>query len=385
MKKQIAIILVLMMLLVTATNVFAEKESNIEIVYFGTQRCITCHETSQSMKKTLEKYNQNGVNITVIEYDISDIESEDLFVKYATNYNVPSDKFKIVPTIFIGEDFFVGKDEIVDNLDEKISYYVSNPMMYKTIELEDKEFNVNNISFGIFTVILGGLLDGINPCAISMMLFFISFALLNQKKGNILLLGLSFCLGTFVAYYGIGVGLLKFIYAIDSIKYLAIIFYGMLIIMSLYLATLNIKDYINIKKGNYGEIKNQLSASSKNRIHTFIKNRVTGKVLYTTAFFSAFVISFFEFFCTGQIYLPMITYMIRLDIGGIGNYLLLAVYNLAFILPLVVITVIIHLGKEVIDISQVLLDKLSLVKLGGFIFFIIVAISMSIQLIKIIN
>lgn len=384
MNKKIMILsIAIIMLLVSNINVFAEKEDGIEIVYFGTKRCITCHETSQIIKDIIEKY-ENNLVINIKEYDITNVESEDLFIKYSTNYNVPKESFKVVPALFIGEDFFVGKEPITEGLEEKIIEYINNPEEYKVIELEDKEFNTKNIKFGIVSVMLGGLLDGINPCSISMMLFFISFAIVNKDKGNLLLLGLSFCLGTFVAYYGIGVGLLKFIYAIDSIKYIAIIFYGMLIIMSLYLATLNIIDYFNIKKGNLSNIKNQLSAGSKSRIHNFIKEKVTGKVLYTTAFFSAFIISFLEFFCTGQIYLPMLTYMIRLNVGGVGNYILLALYNFAFILPLLVIAIAIHLGKEIIDVSQILLDKLEWIKLAGFVFFVIVALTMSLQLMKLV-
>ena len=382
MKKQALIILTIFLLIISSINVYAGEENNIEIMYFGTDRCITCYETSKIIEKTIEDFNQKGINISIKKHDISNTDDEDLFLKYSTNYNISPDKFKVIPAIFIGDVAFVGKEEIVEELESILSYYVNNPDKYVVKQLKDESFNIKDINLGFFAVVLGGLLDGINPCSISMMLFFISFALLNQKRGNILLIGLFFCLGTFVAYYGIGIGILKFVYTIDSIKILGIVFYGLLVAMSIYLAILNIKDYVSIKKGNYGDIKNQLSSNSKKRIHNFIKKKATGKVLYLSAFLSAFVISFFEFFCTGQIYLPMITYMIRLNINSMGNYILLAIYNLAFILPLVVITIVIHYGKEVIDISQVLLNKLNLVKLMGAIFFIFVAISMSLQLIK---
>ena len=49
-----------------------------------------------------------------------------------------------------------------------------------------------------------------------------------------------------------------------------------------------------------------------------------------------FLISLFELGCTGQIYFPTLTYMIQRE-GGVAGWVLLGIYNLAFIIPLLVV------------------------------------------------
>lgn len=382
MKKISVILLIISILMGFNVTSFAKEPVEIEIFYFGTDSCINCYSTYKFINKVAKDFNDKGINVIINNFDISKEKNEDLFWKYLSNYNVSKKELKVIPAVFIGDTAFIGEEKINNNLIDKISYYSENPTEYKVKSLNTNSLDIKTLKMGVFAVILGGILDGLNPCSISMMLFFISFSLLNQKKGKLIFIGFYFCLGTFVAYYGIGIGLLKFMYIMESIRILSIIFYSSLIIMSLFLIILNIKDYIAIKQNNYGDIKNQLSSNTKKKIHNIIKEKSNEKALYISAFISAFLISFFEFFCTGQIYLPMITYMINLKINLMSNYVLLAIYNLSFVFPLIIITLILSYGKEVVDISQILLDKLGLIKLIGALFFTIVTITMGIQLLK---
>ena len=60
------------------------------------------------------------------------------------------------------------------------------------------------------------------------------------------------------------------------------------------------------------------------------------------AFASGIVISLLELACTGQVYLPTIVYMMKQGSLTAVGYLLL--YNIAFVLPLIVIFVLAWLG-----------------------------------------
>ena len=58
-------------------------------------------------------------------------------------------------------------------------------------------------------VFLAGLLDGVNPCAFSAMVFLISaLALAGRSKRTMLAIGLSYACGVFITYSLIGAGLL---------------------------------------------------------------------------------------------------------------------------------------------------------------------------------
>lgn len=359
-----------------SSTVFASNNKSIKVNYFGTDACLSCAKTEREMKSLIDELRERGVFIELIMYDTLDDEDEELFLKYNNHFNVVEGKYKVVPAVFIGDSYLIGDKDIKDGLEDEIMHFYENMDKYKEIDIEGSSADsmVNLTTLGIF---VAGLLDGINPCSIAMMLFFISFLFMtkdNTSKSKILILGFFFALGTFIAYLGIGIGLFKFIYFFSNMQIIMKGFYLLLFLMAIYLAYINILDYINIKKGKEEEIKNQLSRNMKRRIHSVIKKyNSNSKLIYLTAFVTAFVISFLEFFCTGQIYLPVITYMIKTS-EGLSYIPLLILYNLAFILPLLTITVLLHLGREVIDISTVLVTKLHSIKIIGAIFFICVAI-----------
>ena len=362
-----------------------DTSGNLIIYYFGTDSCFSCYETYQYLEKTVNELKAKDAKIVLKKFDTVDFENEKTFWEISVLHEVPFDSIKTIPAIFVGNDYLINKEDIIEKSKDLIKLKLYEEIEEKIeVQSNDKISILKDFNFNKLTVFIAGIFDGINPCAISIMLFFITYIIANNSKSNILYIGLSFCIGTFIAYLGIGIGLFKFIYAIGAVKYLGLAFYIGLTLLSLFLAILNISDYIAIKKGNYSEIKNQLSSPAKKRIHNLLKKASGSKTIYLTAFISAFIVSILEFFCTGQIYLPMITYMINLELNQANNYLLLVLYNLGFILPLAVITLLIYYGKKVIDISQLLVDKLSLIKLTGALFFIGVFILTLTQLTKMI-
>lgn len=65
-------------------------------------------------------------------------------------------------------------------------------------------------SFTLPMVLFNGLLDGINPCAISTLAFFMSLLAVSKVKGGgLLLMGVPFCLASFMTYTALGFGLLR--------------------------------------------------------------------------------------------------------------------------------------------------------------------------------
>ncbi len=79
----------------------------------------------------------------------------------------------------------------------------------------------------------------------------------------------------------------------------------------------------------------QLPGYLKRRIHASIRTRVRSTALAASALGLGFLVSVFEFACTGQVYLPTLAYLARL--GDARAVPLLAVYNLGFIAPLVAV------------------------------------------------
>jgi cytochrome c biogenesis protein CcdA len=100
------------------------------------------------------------------------------------------------------------------------------------------------------------------------------------------------------------------------------------------------------------------------------------------AFISGVLISFLELACTGQIYLPTIIFMSsvpELRVKAVG-YLLL--YNLMFIIPLIVVFILAYYGTTSKQLSAFLKKHAAAVKLGMAAVFLTLAIWLILTLLK---
>ena len=201
-------------------------------------------------------------------------------------------------------------------------------------------------SWGLWTVAGAGLIDGINPCAFTVLVFFISFLnFVGYRKRELLALGITFILAVFLTYILLGLGLFKFIQSLETFAWFSKIIYLGTAFLALVLGIYSLYDwYIYRKTGNPEEVKLKLPGFIKQMIHKTIQNasRNRKKTLIELAwavFLSGFIVSLLESVCTGQTYVPTIAYVFRdprLRINALG-YLVL--YNLMFILPLVIILI----------------------------------------------
>lgn len=212
------------------------------------------------------------------------------------------------------------------------------------------------------TVLLAGLIDGINPCALSMLLFFIMYLTINlNKKVNIFFIGIMFATGTFIAYFLSGIGIIKIINLVSIIKSIKITIYLLLTIFSFVLAYLNFLDFLEAKKYNISKIRLQLSDKNKEFIMNLIKKITTYKSQYIISLILGFVLTLSELLCTGQIYLYFLISISNFDY--LNKVFYLFVFNIGFVTPILLITFILQKGKEVMELSNVLFEKLWVIKI----------------------
>lgn len=352
-------------------------ETSVNFIYFGNDNCLECVKTTKFLNKNVPSQNYT--------YKNNFKHKNELYKKYK-EYNVPENKYNLVPVLFFDNStYMVGFEEI-----EKHFMNTENGNSLKIEEIEEiieKDKTIEDSFFENFTfigIMLAGMLDGINPCSIAMLLFFLSLISFNKGDNrNIILISLSYILGIFITYLLIGLGLYKFVIFLN-LTWLRHVIFIVTIILTVFLAFLNMSDYINIKKGKHNEIKAQLPIFLKHKIHNVLRKNDKQRFIILTTFISGILVSLLEFFCTGQIYLPTINYMIVTNTSAIKAFSYLIVYNLFFVLPLVIISCIVYFSKSIIDVSQVLVEKLHIIKLLTFLFFIIATIILTIQYIKII-
>lgn len=223
-----------------------------------------------------------------------------------------------------------------------------------------------------FWMIAGaGLVDGINPCAFAVIVFFISFlSVYKYEKREIIAVGAAYCAAVFIAYVLLGLGAFKFLYAMQGFYY---VMWGLKMITVLLCAAfllLSAYDcwhYCRTKDAS--GIILQLPVKYKTFIHkvmhAFLKDRNKSVWrLGAAALIVGFVVSLVEAVCTGQVYLPTIVVVLK-EAGDnfwrAAEFLL--VYNLMFIVPLVLVFMLALAGYESATFSGWFKKHLGLAKL----------------------
>jgi hypothetical protein len=119
----------------------------------------------------------------------------------------------------------------------------------------------------------------------------------------------------------------------------------------------------------------QLPKSVKEQIHKVIRTRHTGDkknifALIVSAVVTGFLVTLLEAVCTGQTYLPIIAFILKSEQLRVQAFVYLVLYNMMFILPLIVIFVCALMGVSSSGFSDILKRNLVLVKvLMAIVFF----------------
>ncbi|HTO23123.1 MAG TPA: hypothetical protein VMQ10_11660, partial [Spirochaetia bacterium] len=223
-------------------------------------------------------------------------------------------------------------------------------------------------------VVAAGLIDGINPCAFTTLIFLLaSLSLAGRGRNEVLVIGALFSLAVFLSYFLIGLGLFTALRAAAAVSVVSVVLRWVLVVVLAVFAGLSVYDYTLIRAGRPTEILLQLPSSFKKRIHTSIRTRVRMAALAGSSLVLGFLVSVFEFACTGQVYLPMLGYLARMrqQPYALG---LLALYNLCFIVPLLVVFAASWLGVTSGRITAAFQAHMGTVKLGLAVVFVGLAV-----------
>lgn len=173
-------------------------------------------------------------------------------------------------------------------------------------------------------VIVVGFLDGIHPCAIAILIFFVAFLLTLQRSlKSIFFLGLVYILVIFLTYLGVGVGLFSGIMIFGQHHFFAKLGSWLLIILGLW----NFKDFFFPRLP--GRLR--LPHASRAKINELLK-----KATLPTVIVAAFLVGLCSIPCSGGIYAAITALLAAKTTYWVGfAYLLL--YNLMFVAPLLII------------------------------------------------
>jgi hypothetical protein len=336
----------------------------VYLAYFFDPSCLECARVNAELSQLQAQYPQ----LVVQKYELP--QEAALNEAMSEKYGLPDEYHLLAPMIFIGEDYLL-PTEI--NL-ERLQALIENPEVAKAPPpwanlAGNEEAATSQIverfnQFSLLAVAGAGLLDGVNPCAFTTLIFFVSYlALVGRKGRDILLVGSAFTLAVFLTYLLMGLGLAEIIRQVSSFNLIGRLIYGLTAIICLGLAFLSLLDYFKIRQGRLTEISLQLPKSLKQRIHQTIRTHSRMRGYVGAAFGAGVLVSLFELACTGQVYLPTIVF-----VTGVAELRLIALaylvlYNLMFIVPLAFVFGLTYLGTSSQQFTTFFQAKAGTVKL----------------------
>ncbi|MBN1954944.1 MAG: hypothetical protein JW900_07820 [Anaerolineae bacterium] len=284
------------------------------------------------------------------------------------------------PAIFIGTDVLIGPEEITpQNIEALLEKYAATgtERVWKDFDPASEMDELVGLLPGLTAIAGFGLLDGLNPCAFATLIFLIAYLAAGERKGrDILLVGGLFTLGVFLAYLAVGLGLHAIL---DNLlgEHLAVLgrwVSGLTALFCLVLAVYSFLDFLKARRGQIEDMSLSLPGFLKKRIRAVIREGQKARAYFFAALVTGVVVSLLELACTGQVYIPIIISLA--SIPGLRLFATgyLVIYNLFFVLPLVVVFVLTYFGTSSLQLGRFLQKRTATIKLGTTLLFAALAI-----------
>jgi hypothetical protein len=340
---------------------------------FYSPGCHNCIRIKKEVMPAIEKEFQGKASI---DYrNIDDIENYKLFLSLEEKYHFQArDSF---PVFFFEGEFLSAQGNVGHNL---------RALLTKPVTVSGKvEAGLPKVDllkrfqgFTPFAIIAVGLIDGINPCAVTVIVFFISFlSFQGYRKREIAVIGLIFISSVYLTYVLIGLGIFQSLYSLQGFwmltKVINITVGSISIIFSIYA----LYDFILYRKTkNTDDMLLALPKSIKNQIHKVIgshyrlhtksvdpgfKRPLLG--LAVSALITGFLVSVLEAVCVAKIYLPTIIFVLKTTTFKLKALIYLLLYNLLFVVPLLIIFIFALTGTTSERFQSILKGHLGAIKI----------------------
>jgi len=382
---------IILIILLSLVSIKSVKAADRTVAYFKEYYCIECqgfigypdgYSNAYHPETDYVKIMEDQ-GITVLIYDIQkDDGANDLFTAYNKTYGNDNSN-PTVPILFFGTQFIEGADDLIVAINNNTIYNESVTPLLDVNVTEGGAFSDLRGFAGFMAVLGAGLLDGVNPCAIAMLLLFVSLLGFTDNKKSLILVSITYISALFFSYLLIGFGLLNVLnnYT-DQASIINTIINWVIFILVSFLFLLNLYDFFVSRKQDYSKVKNQLPkwVQKYNKLivkkFTYAMNNKENKkglisILILT-FILGLTLSVTELICTGQIYVTIVN-EIKYESVGYSYFLLLS-YNIMFIIPLVIIAVVSITSNGIMSTSNFIREHLHIIKILNALLFLIIAV-----------
>jgi len=334
--------------------------SAVAVAYYYTPGCRTCEQFLSTEIPRLSR--ELGVSINVQRKDVL---QPAVYGELAVLASSRGETLREIPALAIGNTLLQGDAKIRKEVAAALKTQLAKAPAPAALSLQaEVAAALFSERLAALPIALAGLIDGVNPCAFTTLIFLLaSLALAGRGRREVLLIGSLFTLSVFLTYLGIGYGLFTVLRAASMVSIVSLVIRWALVIVLAVFAGLSVYDYTLIRQGRPTHMLLQLPSALKRQIHASIRTRVRAAALVGSSLVLGFLVSLFEFACTGQVYLPMLAYLVRMRGGTVALGLLL-LYNLCFIVPLLIVFGASYLGVSSGRITTWFQAHMGKVKLG---------------------
>ncbi len=310
---------------------------SIEVLEYYGIGCSHCARTDATLSALTQEY---GLEITKKEIYQNEENREEMFILYERFGQNPA--LGGVPTTLVGDQVMVIGEMEKYQWERLFELCINNTCpggvyTHDTIDsvspIEEQD-PTTQLTWGI---ILGAaLVDSINPCTLAIMAMLLGVILIADGRKRMLLSGVTFFTVIFFMYMFFGMGILQ---AIASPE-ITDIFFKVVTAGALLLALMELNAYLHYKPGFLAvEMPMFLRPHAQKII-----DRATSLLGVAVA---ALFCSFFLLPCSSGPYL-MVLAMVSKAVT-LQSFTYLVVYNLVFILPMVLITFAVYFGYTTVE------------------------------------
>lgn len=235
-----------------------------------------------------------------------------------------------IPIVFIGDTALVGEDQIRSRFESRIRELQQSGGCNTTAVAPPAANCSPALSLSPGLVVLSALADSANPCALSVLIFLLVSMAAAGNRRRLLLIGGTYVIAVFLFHLIMGIGLFSAV----SLSGLSKIFSLIGGAIALILGLITILDVLRNREHYLLSIPEE----GKGLIGRYIR-----QASLPAAFVLGLLAGILGFSCTGGIYISILGLMGRsLSLSDGLPYLLL--YNIVFVLPLVVVTLLVAYG-----------------------------------------
>lgn len=314
------------------TTPLGAQPTTIEVDYFGLPSCHDCREFLDTTWEQLRvQAAAQGIELVLREHDILDPRA---FAQMKQMLEARDTPFTGVPVLVADRVVLMGDDLSGPRLAARWS-------LGGTPEAAPAPSAPTPAPAPVTWAVVGvaGLVDGVNPCVITLLVFLLSVARVGRRA---LWWGLAYAAGVFTAYTAVGLGLLQAASLTRAAPWASGAVEGIAVVSLVAFAVLSLWDARMAALGRSRSVVLRLPTGLDRVVRRLARTQRHGTLGVATAFVLGALISLLEFVCTGQVYLPTLVYLNQS--GSDGALGLLLWYNLAFVVPLVVVFAVVQGG-----------------------------------------